>query len=278
MTNLNKIYRNVNDGSILTEKEWRGLLSNPDEGYELITGEELDEKWESFRSEYLEQIEDVLREIIDDEAVQTFFTRIFPVDLRIYEDMTYSFVQSNNFGDNHIMCSVLCPQVGSIDVPDTDEEKLEYIINRLVDNIIMRLSQQGARVEGVRMTIDRIKNWNMNNINELKKMIEHVERECDELGLHSDELGLDITSLPTTPVPGGVADYPVWACDRTGMCLVGDNEVESLKEIIESYKDNRTVYCRACNKYGMQSKDEDEPVCPECGANAQWEDEVTISV
>lgn len=43
-------------------------------------------------------------------------------------------------------------------------------------------------------------------------------------------------------------------------------------------KINKTIYCRVCNQYGMESQDEDSPVCPICGANAQWEDEVTISV
>jgi len=28
----------------------------------------------------------------------------------------------------------------------------------------------------------------------------------------------------------------------------------------------------------MESQDEDSPVCPVCGANAQWEDEVTLPV
>lgn len=41
---------------------------------------------------------------------------------------------------------------------------------------------------------------------------------------------------------------------------------------------NRTIYCPACLKYGMESQDEYNPVCPVCGANAQWEDEVTLCV
>lgn len=46
----------------------------------------------------------------------------------------------------------------------------------------------------------------------------------------------------------------------------------------KNMSENKTVYCPYCNQYGMESQDEDSAVCPECGANAQWEDEVLLCV
>lgn len=41
---------------------------------------------------------------------------------------------------------------------------------------------------------------------------------------------------------------------------------------------NNTIYCRACNRYDIKSLDEDSPVCPICGARAQWENEVLLCI
>jgi len=45
-------------------------------------------------------------------------------------------------------------------------------------------------------------------------------------------------------------------------------------------KMTRKIYCPYCHLYDLDTADpeEEKAICPECGARAQWEDEVTICV
>ena len=51
------------------------------------------------------------------------------------------------------------------------------------------------------------------------------------------DVDIAMADLPTRPVPGNVASYPVWAVDYAGDALTGDTatDVESLADIVEWY-------------------------------------------
>lgn len=78
--------------------------------------------------------------------------------------------------------------------------------------------------------VEFIRTWDKENVIELKDAIEAVFR-MDE---NADQI-IDMSDLPTEPIPDGLETYPIWAMDKKGYCLVGDaaDSIEHISDIQE---------------------------------------------
>lgn len=104
-------------------------------------------------------------------------------------------------------------------------------------------------------TADQIKNWNpaltrsgvyYNNAHALLNMIRDLKETIRELSFYGVEKKIedfvDITSLHVAgnykEIVSKYSDYPIWACDFNGWCLVGEtlDEVESIDQVEQNVK------------------------------------------
>ncbi|WP_406661138.1 hypothetical protein V7O66_01040 [Methanolobus sp. ZRKC3] len=108
-------------------------------------------------------------------------------------------------------------------------------------NASLCLSNKILRNSGVAKILlplicDRINDWDRENIEDLlsllKKSISIMELNPDTYpGFES--CGIDPENFPTEKIPDGLSDkHKVWAMDKKGMCLVGD-EADQLIHIDE---------------------------------------------
>lgn len=93
----------------------------------------------------------------------------------------------------------------------------------------------------IRTVAAAIKAWDHEKISVLMEWLDRLNALCDM----SDTpfcLHVDISELPSEPMPEGITMYPIWACDRHGMCLVGSDmgEIEPLDNIIRYYEERKT--------------------------------------
>jgi len=98
-------------------------------------------------------------------------------------------------------------------------------------NASICLSNKILRNPGVARSLlpiicDRVDKWDHENIEVLlsllKKSISIMELNPDTYP-GFDSCGIDPENFPTEPIPGGLdKNYRVWAMDKKGMCLVGD--------------------------------------------------------
>ena len=79
--------------------------------------------------------------------------------------------------------------------------------------------------------VDRIENWDTKNIEQLKSLLEELEK------FPSDTTHLiDMTALPSAPIPDDIdTSYPVWAMDQSGNMLVGTDADQTMT--IEEYRE-----------------------------------------
>ena len=88
--------------------------------------------------------------------------------------------------------------------------------------------------------LDKINNWNKENVHELCGQIEEVKNYCHTENIASTLLLKDFSDLPSANFPPdiytGHHEYPVWMMDLSNRCLVGPaaNKVMSLAEVRES--------------------------------------------
>lgn len=91
-----------------------------------------------------------------------------------------------------------------------------------MDNMNIYAEFSGRRVIGT---------WDMENIAELMDLTKDLE----EQGEH-----IDMTSLPVAPEFKEQVDeysnYPIWACDIKGRCLVGNDakDIENITDIVSN--------------------------------------------
>ena len=76
--------------------------------------------------------------------------------------------------------------------------------------------------------IEDIMEWDHEHVEALLDMITDLEQVCTRL-----EDCIDLSVLPTEPIPDGRETYPIWAMDKTGYCLVGAGQmsIEHISEI-----------------------------------------------
>jgi len=78
--------------------------------------------------------------------------------------------------------------------------------------------------------INEINGWNKENIADLQEtmsLLRDMREDADLL--------VDMSDLPSEPIPSGRESYPIWAMDKMGFCLVGDDasSIEHISSIIE---------------------------------------------
>jgi len=116
-------------------------------------------------------------------------------------------------------------------VDDDDQTGTEYDADEHLENLI-----------------NRVNTWNHEDIRELKDVLDQIPEVLAEAGKAPRTADvIDYSDLPTEPIPAGVETYPVWAMDKKGRCLVGDNAtgIEPIEDIIEWYEEkSQTVIFR----------------------------------
>ncbi len=94
--------------------------------------------------------------------------------------------------------------------------------------------------------IEQIKNWDTEYIEELQGRLNDFDKEVPAAFLRgaidADEQdhylkdSIDYSALPSAPIPDDIhTNYPIWACDHSGRCLVGEDMqmINTLAEIRE---------------------------------------------
>ena len=102
-------------------------------------------------------------------------------------------------------------------VDDDDQTGTEYDADEHLENLI-----------------NRVNTWNHEDIRELKDVLDQIHEVLAEAGKAPRTADvIDYSDLPTEPIPAGVETYPVWAMDKKGRCLVGDDatSIENLDDI-----------------------------------------------
>lgn len=90
-----------------------------------------------------------------------------------------------------------------------------------------------ARADAVAV---EIREWDCQRLGDLRKWLNELAVVCDATGRSTGGY-VDMCELPTVAIPDEVTDYPVWAMDMGGECLVGccADEIESLAYIVDAY-------------------------------------------
>lgn len=91
-----------------------------------------------------------------------------------------------------------------------------------------------------------ITNWDGNSVEDLKTKIENLRSSTEGENAKPEEMGVDLKNLAHDHLDPKrkkqftvIKDYPVWAMDVNGNCLVGENdlEIKAIDEVIDSLKD-----------------------------------------
>lgn len=106
--------------------------------------------------------------------------------------------------------------------------------------------------EHLESLIERVNSWDREDVRELKNVIDQIAEVERDAGVTR----FDISSLPTEDIPAGIETYPVWACDKAGRCLVGDDadEIEDISVILEWYADKPTTHSITAQGYESVEK------------------------
>lgn len=131
---------------------------------------------------------------------------------------------------------------------DMESEPLdEVLLYRHLSEVDTRFEEIYSNLKNEKVIaalVESIKGWDKEDIRDLR---EHLLDLVNLIGNRNiDEVGIDISDLPSEEIPDEVdTAYPIWAMDKKGMCLVGDdafdprlrqnNPIESLEEIKENY-------------------------------------------
>ena len=88
-----------------------------------------------------------------------------------------------------------------------------------------------------------------------------------------ERYGIDMSDLPSAPIPEEVVGYPVWAIDKQGMALVGPgaNEVESVEEVRAACEEHARrmrgipLRCHKCaHIWTYRGRSHYRTTCPAC--------------
>jgi predicted Zn-ribbon and HTH transcriptional regulator len=88
-----------------------------------------------------------------------------------------------------------------------------------------------------------------------------------------ERYGIDMSDLPSAPIPEEVVGYPVWAIDKRGMALVGlgADEVESVEEVRAACEEHARrmrgipLRCHKCGHTWMyRGGSQYRTTCPAC--------------
>lgn len=88
--------------------------------------------------------------------------------------------------------------------------------------------------------VNRVNTWDHADIRELKDVLEQIPEVLREAGKAPRTADvIDFSDLPTEPIPAGLETYPIWAMDKKGQCLVGDDatSIENLDDIKAWYEE-----------------------------------------
>ena len=93
------------------------------------------------------------------------------------------------------------------------------------------------------------------------------------VGDGEERYGIDMSDLPSTPIPEEVVGYPVWAIDKQGMALVGPgaDEVESVEEVRAACEEHARrmrgipLRCHKCaHIWTYRGRSHYRTTCPAC--------------
>lgn len=87
-------------------------------------------------------------------------------------------------------------------------------------------------LEQIEVVAGKIEKWNKEKIEELNSLLDKYFDLCDKLMLHSKYVDINMHNLPTYVVPIKYAVDTIWAMDKQGLCLTGD-ESDEIKPIWE---------------------------------------------
>jgi len=93
------------------------------------------------------------------------------------------------------------------------------------------------------MKINQILRWNIVDVRELMRWIRELEEICKDLKRNPHDL-IDFRSLPTSEIPEKALRYPVWAIDKYGYCLAGQDysEIIHIDEVLEEMESGRVPF------------------------------------
>ncbi len=92
-------------------------------------------------------------------------------------------------------------------------------------------------------------NWNQKDVNDLYHILADIEILVAPERLRDV---IDLSRLPSEPVPAEIKKYPVWAMDTSGLCLAGAGKMTiiPLKEIREWFVTRKPGYCTRPDEKG----------------------------
>lgn len=93
------------------------------------------------------------------------------------------------------------------------------------------------------MKINQILRWNLVDVRELMRWIREFEEICRELKRNPHDL-IDFRKLPTSDIPDKALRYPVWAIDKFGYCLAGQDysEIIHIDEVLEEMEAGKVPF------------------------------------
>lgn len=105
-----------------------------------------------------------------------------------------------------------------------------------------------TNAQTIEQLAEAVRGWNCTSIYDLRDMLRTLRDRLAEAAESGEDFRrldevIDTTSLPSASLSGyGLADYtdyPIWACDDEGRCLVGADmdSVESATAILAHYED-----------------------------------------
>ena len=68
--------------------------------------------------------------------------------------------------------------------------------------------------------LNKITSWDKEDVTEIREMIIEMSLVSYALG-HKETDRLDMSNLPSYPIPNGTEGYPIWCMDKNHMCLCG---------------------------------------------------------
>jgi hypothetical protein len=95
---------------------------------------------------------------------------------------------------------------------------------------------------------EAVRGWNCDDVHALRELLRALNARLDEARESGDDFRrldevIDTTNLPSASLAGfgldGYTEYPVWACDNSGRCLVGEtlDNIEDAAAILAHYED-----------------------------------------
>nr|WP_319537702.1 hypothetical protein [uncultured Methanospirillum sp.] len=103
-----------------------------------------------------------------------------------------------------------------------------------------------TKSEAIKQILERLKtnlkNWDHEKISTLYATLSDIEKAG-----HPERLQdlVELSRLPTEPIPTGLERYPIWALDKKGCCLVGSGQIniKSLSDVHSWFVTRKPGYC-----------------------------------